>query len=137
LDKQVKKRSLQQKLQTLKQQNCYGQSSHGEESETDHVFGYETFLSNSGCEANSNYKLFVEPAQDDAHTIDCERVVVAVPREPLDFMARAVQAGHPRSVAISLPNDLCRIVDWNRDAPAFDIYKHRIEFVKFWSEPKN
>ena len=137
LDKQVKKRSLQQKLQTLKQQNCYGQSSHGEESETDHVFGYETFLSNLGCEANSNYKLFVEPAQDDAHTIDCERVVVAVPREPLDFMARAVQAGHPRSVAISLPNDLCRIVDWNRDAPAFDIYKHRIEFVKFWSEPKN
>jgi hypothetical protein len=26
------------------------------------------------------------------------------------------------------------VVDWNRDAPAFDIYKHRIEFVKFWSE---
>ena len=120
LDKQVKKRCLQQKLRALKQLN--------ERMEGDDSFDYDGFLTTLGCEANSNYKLFV-----DANEMDCERVVVAVPREPLDFVARAVQAGHPRSVAINLPNDLCKAVDWNREAPAFDIYKHRIEFVKFWT----
>ena len=121
LDKQVKKRCLQQKLRALQQQN--------ERMDDDNSFDMDGFLTQLGCEPNSNYKLFV-----DANEIDCERVVVAVPREPLDFVARAVQAGHPRSVAINLPNDLCKTVDWNREAPAFDIYKHRIEFVKFWTE---
>ena len=124
LDKQIKKRSLQQKLKTLKQQN----QAAGDPCDS---FDYETFLAGLGCEANSNFKLMMEFDHDD---VACEKVVIAVPREPHDFMVRAVQAGHPRSVAISLPPDLCRVVDWNRDTAAFDIYKHRIEFVKFWSE---
>ena len=129
LDRQVKKRSLQRKLQTLKQQNsCMGDSNE------DCAFDYDNFLASLGCEANSNYRFLFEVEHDNSHAASCEKVVIAVPREPLDFVSRAVQAGHPRSVAISLPPDLCRVVDWNRDAPACDIYKHRIEFVKFWSE---
>ena len=64
----------------------------------------------------------------------CEKITIAIPREPLDFLHRAVEAGHPRSNAISLPEDLKRVVEWNRDAGAYAIHKHRIEFVKFWTE---
>ena len=64
----------------------------------------------------------------------CEKIVIAIPREPLDFLRRAVEAGHPSSNAISLPDDLKRVVEWNRDADAYTIHKHRIDFVKFWTE---
>eukprot|EP00435_Cladocopium_sp_Y103_P054836 s1981_g18.t1 len=59
---------------------------------------------------------------------------MAIPREPLDFLARAVEAGHPRNIALSLPSDLQHVMEWNRDAPSYEIYKHRIEFVKFWMQ---
>ena len=39
-----------------------------------------------------------------------EKVVIAIPREPMDFMCRAVEAGHPRSVAIHLPPVLQEVV---------------------------
>ena len=61
----------------------------------------------------------------------CEKITIAIPREPLDFLHRAVEAGHPRSNAISLPEDLKRVVEWNRDAGAYAIRKHRIEFENF------
>ena len=127
LDKQVKKRCLQHKLRALKRQNERTE----EDNSFDNALDYESFLTQLGCEADSNFKLFLQPNQLDSN---CEQVVVAIPREPLDFLERATLAGHPRSVAINLPTDLCKAVDWNRDAPAFDIYKHRIEFVKFWTE---
>ena len=85
-----------------------------------------------GCVDNSNFKVILNTNHLDDMT-PCEKVVIAVPREPLDFLARAVKAGHPRSVAISLPSDLCEVMDWNREAQAFDIYKQRIDFVKFWT----
>ena len=47
-------------------------------------------------------------------------------------MARAVRAGHLRSVAISLPPDLCKVVEWNRDKPAFDQSTNTA--LNFWSE---
>ena len=83
LDKQIKKRSLQQKLQALKQQNhCAGDS--------DDSFDYETFLTGLGCEANSNYKIMLEFEHDDSRGVSCEKVVIAVPREPHDFVQQDI-----------------------------------------------
>jgi hypothetical protein len=75
LDRQVKKRSLQRKLQTLKQQNsCV------EDSNEDRAFDYENFLASLGCEANSNYKFLFEVEHDNSHAVSCEKVVIAVPK---------------------------------------------------------
>ena len=64
LDRQVKKRILQQKLQVLKQQNC-----NEEGLDEDRAFDYETFLANLGCEVNSKYKFFLQFGSDDSHSI--------------------------------------------------------------------
>jgi len=37
----------------------------------------------------------------------CEKVVVEVPGEPMDFMCSALEAGHPRSIVIHLLHGLC------------------------------
>ena len=75
-----------------------------------------------------------ELGNDSEPNSPCEKVVVAIPREPLDFIQRAINVGHPRSVAISLPSDLKEVMDWNRNASPYVIFKHRIEFVKHWTQ---
>ena len=47
--------------------------------------------------------------------------MIAIPREPLDFLERAVKAGHPRNSALCLPPVLQDVVQWNRDADTFTI----------------
>ena len=42
-----------------------------------------------------------------------EIVTVGVPREPLDFLARAVEAGHPQSVAIHLTDAVTQVLTEN------------------------
>ena len=127
MDKQVRKRLLAVKLGDLKKQL----NKEKFDQETQFV-DYLQFFKQLGCVENSNFKLALDvSALDESST--CERVVIGVPREPIDFLERAVKAGHPRSVAINLPPDLCNVMDWNRTADAYDIYKHRIEFVKLWS----
>ena len=86
-----------------------------------------------GCQRGSSYKFLVTSDGKDEDV--CEKVSVTIPREPLDFMRRAVEVGlgHARSLAISLPPALQEAVAWNRDPGSFEIYKHRIEFVKFWT----
>ena len=85
------------------------------------------------CEPGSTYKfLDVELAASHDEVV-CEKVVVAIPREPIDFVQRAVSVGHPRSVALQLPPDLQKVMEWNRDAKATEIFQHRIDFVKQWT----
>ena len=95
---------------------------------------YNEIYLQCGCEQESTYKFLNSSSEERAAAEVCEKVVVAVPREPMDFMCRAVEAGHPRSVAVHLPPALQEVVQWNRDANTFDVYKHRIEFVKKWTE---
>ena len=73
-----------------------------------------------GCIEKTNYFLEGVAKDLDVQTV-VERVVIKVPSEPfLDFLDRAVQAGHPRCNAICLPSELQKVVEWNRDANAFD-----------------
>ena len=125
MDKQIKKRTLAKKLQELKALQANGPPVDS---------SYEQIETAFGCSEGSSYKLLGQWEYDDDL---CEKVTIAIPREPLDFLNRAVEAGHPRSVAINLPPELQSVMQWNRDAEAYVIYKQRIEFVKFWSAKAN
>ena len=95
---------------------------------------YNELYEKLGCEEGSTYKFLQPELANTQGDVACEKVVIAIPREPLDFMQRAVEIGHPRSIAIQLPPALQEVMAWNRDAEAFEIYKHRIDFVKHWTE---
>ena len=125
IQKQSKKKMLERKLEMLKNQKM------GSAEPFKAV--YDDIPFSMGCEPDSTYKLLTsETGKHDDEV--CEKVVVAIPREPLDFLERALAVGHPRSVAIQLPPVLRQVMEWNRDADAYSIYKHRIEFVRFWTD---
>ena len=121
--KQTKKRMLEKKLlQTRESQGVMTQPD-----------PYDEVYAQFGCVADSTYKILVEGYLEMDDSDACERVTVAIPRDPMDFLCRAVQVGHPRSVALQLPPALQEVVGWNRDASAYVIHKHRTEFVRKWS----
>ena len=47
--------------------------------------------------------------ESDSHEI----VTVGVPREAMDFLARAVKAGHPRTVAVHLSETIKQVLRMN------------------------
>ena len=126
IKKQSKKKMLERKLELLKSQQL------GSAEPFNAV--YEHVPCNLGCETDSTYKLLALDPTGKHDDEVCEKVVVAIPREPLDFLERALEVGHPRGVAIQLPPVLREVMEWNRDADAYSIYKHRIEFVRFWTD---
>lgn len=85
------------------------------------------------CIANTNYVVPDDVACLD-YTTTVERVTLRVPREPMDFLKKAVEAGHPRGCSIALPIELEKVVTWNRDASCYDLHVRRISFVKKWTE---
>ena len=52
----------------------------------------------------------------------------------MDFMQRATEAVHPRNKVISLPKDLKIIINRNREVYIYNIFNHRIKFVKYWAD---
>ena len=94
MEKQKKKCELSNKLVELKMQQ-------GQIHKTGTGNLESSLFSKLGCESLTNYKILLD--LDRVPESKCERVVVAIPREPQDFLCRAVEAGHPRSVAVDLP----------------------------------
>ena len=129
IERQIKKQELYKKLEAVK-------INHGQSAVCSDDFSYTHVSGELGCVEHTNFKILMS-SEKAWHEMDeglaCEKVVVAVPREPIDFLQRAVEVGHPRSVAISLPEDLKKVVDWNREAPVYDIFKCRVDFVKYWT----
>ena len=72
IEKQVKKRLLTSKLNQLK-----GQDANHE------LFLEQQFLDNIGCREGSNYAVLEDFVDKEAI---CEKVTVAIPREPVDFL---------------------------------------------------
>ena len=138
VNKQIKKKVLEEKLAQLKTQQT------GQPQEADL---YGDLDKRFGCQPKSSYKFLCNSDgingdvwekdtlcnSDGTERDVCEKVTIAIPREPMDFVQKACEAGHPRSLALSLPLDLQDVVTWNRDTDALDIYRHRIGFVKYWT----
>ena len=59
---------------------------------------------------------------------------VGIPREPEDFVDRAIQCGHPRSMAIHLPEQVTSVLEQNMSKEVFSLAKRRISFVAKWTK---
>ena len=64
-----------------------------------------------------------------------EVLTVGIPREPDEFLKRAVQAGHPRSIAIHLSSFVKEVLSENfgDKLKEYDLTKHRANFLWKWS----
>ena len=68
---------------------------------------------------------------------NCEAVeicTVGIPAEPLDFLDRAVRAGHPRGVEVHVDEMIHRLAMENFHESSYNLAKKRIEFFKKWQE---
>ena len=82
-----------------------------------------------GCfrvDESSDTNIKAHPSRKSDH--EHEVVTVGIPREPLEFLGHAIEAGHSRSVAIHL-SDAVREFCWQRD----ELAKKRAEFLWKWS----
>ena len=67
----------------------------------------------------------------------CETVDVCnigVPGDPIEFLRKAVEAGHPRSLQSHLDDLIERVVDENFHGDPSKLAKSRIEFFFKWQE---
>ena len=68
---------------------------------------------------------------------ECEAVeicTVGIPAEPLDFLDRAVRAGHPRGVEVHVDEMIHKLVMENFHELPYNLAKKRIEFFKKWQD---
>ena len=65
--------------------------------------------------------------------VQAELCTLGIPREPWDFVQRAVQAGHPRSLAIDLSGDVKEMLKQNFADEPYKIIKERATFLKQWT----
>ena len=62
-----------------------------------------------------------------------EILTIGIPREPVDFLEKAVHAGHPRSIAIHLPQAVKDVLDENFSGDEYKLAKQRASFLWKWS----
>ena len=68
-------------------------------------------------------------SESDSHEV----VTIGVPREAMDFLARAVKAGHPRTVAVHLSERLKQVLRMNFGGDDYSLTKERSAFLWKWS----
>ena len=66
--------------------------------------------------------------------VQAELCTLGIPREPWDFVQRAVSAGHPRSLAIHLSSEVKEMLKQNFSDEPYKIIKERAMFLKQWTK---
>ena len=67
---------------------------------------------------------------------ECDSIevcTVGVPGEPLDFLAKAVKAGHPRGLDLHVDGDIDEVTKDNFHRPSHLLAKKRIAFFQKWN----
>ena len=67
----------------------------------------------------------------DAHGELCS---IGIPREPWDFVRQAWQAGHPRSLSVHLPKDVCEVLMDNFASEPHKLLKTRATYLWKWTK---
>ena len=67
-------------------------------------------------------------------TFQAEVCTAGIPREPWDFVAQAVKAGHPRSMSLHLNSEVTEMLRINFELDPHLVVKERAQFCKFWSQ---
>lgn len=57
-----------------------------------------------------------------------------MPREPWDFVARAVEVGHPRSMAVHITDPVVEMLQQNFQAEPWKLIKDRAMFLQRWTK---
>jgi hypothetical protein len=65
--------------------------------------------------------------------VQAELCTLGIPREPWDFVDKAVKAGHPRSLAIHLNGDVMEMLKQNFAEEPYKVIKERATFLKRWT----
>lgn len=65
--------------------------------------------------------------------MQAELCTLGIPRDPWDFVEKAVAAGHPRSLAIHLNGDVMSMLKENFAQEPHLVVKARAEFLKTWT----
>ena len=65
--------------------------------------------------------------------VQAELCTLGIPREPWDFVDKAVKAGHPRSLAIHLNGDVMEMLQQNFAEEPYLVIKERATFLKRWT----
>ena len=69
--------------------------------------------------------------------LECESVeicTIGIPAEPLDFLEKAIAAGHPRGVEVHVDELIHNVVIENFHDSPYNLAKKRIQFFKRWQE---
>ena len=81
---------------------------------------------------------FQQMQQSDKATLSsCDSVevcTIGIPAEPLDFLKREVEAGHPRGVEVHVDEIIHNVVVENFHDDPFKLAKKRLQFFKRWQE---
>ena len=69
----------------------------------------------------------------DGSACNAEVCTVGIPREPWDFVDRAVQAGHPRSLGIHLSQNVMQMLRRNFESEPYKLVEDRAKFLAKWT----
>ena len=89
-------------------------------------YDYDFFFS-----VNARAMLWSENEASDSVPFDLE--TIGVPRDPMDFLQEAVKVGHPRSMAIHLPENVVKVLETCCNGTLFELAKHRVQYLWHWS----
>ena len=98
--------------------------------------GSETFWwtnSADGKQYQLHDKLATLEGCDMDQEVQAELCTLGIPREPWDFVGRAVEVGHPRSLAIHLSGDVMEMLKQNFAEEPYKVIKERANFLKKWT----
>ena len=69
-----------------------------------------------------------------SENFQAELCTIGIPREPWDFLQRAVAAGHPRTLALHLNSEVTDMLRENFEGEPFLLVKKRAAFLMKWTE---
>ena len=79
-----------------------------------------------------NYDECLATGMDDDDKV--EKITVGVPREPIDFVAAAIKAGHPRFLDYKSIDSIDNLVQRNIDIDAVSLVRDRLAYLRRWTK---
>ena len=84
--------------------------------------------------ASDNHWIFLVDQKLYAQNVIVEAQQVGLPREPIDFVKRALQCGHPRSMSVHLPEMVQQVLEENLSEELFSLAKKRTSWLWKWAK---
>ena len=96
---------------------------------------HRRLISGDGFRGSDNFKQMDHA--DSLLFLECESVeacTVGIPAEPMDFLKRAIDAGHPRGIEVHVDDIVHKVVVENFHESPYLLARKRLQFFKKWQE---